>query len=217
MKANERYGANRSRLYNWARRRQAKRVGEWMGNLTAFAWWHVSRVLEIGPGAHEMQPVLDWYGHYHTQDIAEPAVYILSLPNVAQGPWSLIYAAHVLEHLPTHAHVVKAGQNMAANLSPGGLLVLQVPDYGLWGEDFWDVDLTHGVPFTRRRVRQLADLSGLTVERMTLVTGPLVGPLAYVVSWLWRQCKPLLAISHRVRQAGYSLNGDLLVALRKPL
>jgi len=218
VKANERYGANRSAWYNKSREIQAKQVAKWIDGLGPIPH---GDVLEIGPGAREMAPWLGRYGKYHTQDIAQPCDIEIALPHVAGGPWSIVYAAHVLEHLDIPTDAINAGRNVANVLAKGGVFVIQVPDLLRWGADFWDVDMTHNVEFTRRRIRHFADLCGFRIERMTLVTGPIVGPLAYVVSTLWRFtfAKAMLSLvpelAYRIRQAGYTLNGDILAALRK--
>lgn len=224
------YGAEgRSRWYNWSRRQQAKAVARAIERCGVRKWSSLqsSDILEIGPGAGEMLPIWrDWGSTVGTQDIGtsrpdSDVHWVMSLPSVARGPWDLVYAAHVLEHLPTHGYVLESAANVAKNLAFNGLFVIQVPDLNRWGADFWDVDVTHGVPFTRRRVRQLAERSGLRIEYMTLVTGPVVGWLAYVISTAWRLffVKAFLGfvpeLAARVRRAGYSLNGDLLVVMRK--
>lgn len=210
--------SDRSWLYNKSRMIQAKYVESWIGSVGNIP---DGPVLEVGPGCGEMAEQLSKYGLYMTQDVSGVCTYQKKLPEIGGGGYSVIYIAHVLEHLMSYQDVILSGRNAYSALVDGGLLIIQVPDLLRWGVDFWDVDLTHNIPFTRRRVRQFADLCGLSVEKMTMVCGPVVGALSYPISTAYRfgVSKLMLAffpeLSYRIRRSGYSLNGDILVAMRK--
>jgi SAM-dependent methyltransferase len=217
----DQYGStHRSGLYNWSKRAQAKEVARWLRPYTAQAGgrW---RVLEIGPGAGEMAPYLSALGEYKTQDRHAGADVVQLLPGIGWWKLDMIYASHVLEHLRDSDEALDTLREAHDALVPGGYFVIQVPDLMRWSLDFWDVDCTHGVPFTRRRIRQWAEMSGFRVMRMDLVAGPMIGWAAHLMSTAWKFAfvKGFLAffpeLAARVRQAGYTLNGDILVVLKR--
>lgn len=75
----------------------------------------------------------------------------------------LVYASHVVEHLPGPQAVLDLVGGARRLLRPGGAVALVFPDARRIGVDFWDCDYTHQWPSTPRRVRQLAHDAGFTV------------------------------------------------------
>jgi SAM-dependent methyltransferase len=76
------------------------------------------------------------------------------------GPYELIVASHVIEHLADPLEVVKA---LRARLDPTGLLYVEVP-MEIWGQPpLHPEPVTHVNFFTRSSLRHLLEISGLRV------------------------------------------------------
>jgi SAM-dependent methyltransferase len=78
-------------------------------------------------------------------------------------PVDLLYASHLVEHLPGPDAVLSFLLHARALLRPGGRLVLVYPDARWMRMDFWESDYTHQWPSTPRRVAQVARDAGLAV------------------------------------------------------
>lgn len=78
-------------------------------------------------------------------------------------PVDLLYASHLVEHLPGPDAVLSFLLEARTMLTDGGRLVLVYPDARWMRMDFWESDYTHQWPSTPRRVSQVARDAGLQV------------------------------------------------------
>lgn len=77
----------------------------------------------------------------------------------------LVYASHLIEHLPNPDAVLDFMTQARAALRPGGRLAFAYPDARWMRMDFWDADYTHSWPSTPRRVAQVARDAGFEVAK----------------------------------------------------
>lgn len=101
-------------------------------------------------------------------------------PEAMPAP-DLIYASHLIEHLPGPDAVLAFLGESRARLAEGGRLALAFPDARHVGPLFWDCDYTHQWPSTPRRVAQAAFDSGFEVEQSIDFCGPLQGFAAHLL------------------------------------
>ena len=76
----------------------------------------------------------------------------------------VVYADQVLEHMNGIEQARQFTAEALRVLRPGGVLFVVVPDYLKERTFFWDVDYTHNFVTTERRMRQLFNDGGFTVE-----------------------------------------------------
>lgn len=77
----------------------------------------------------------------------------------------LLYASHLVEHLPSPDAVLSFLQQARSQLASNGRLVLVYPDARWMRMDFWESDYTHQWPSTPRRVAQVARDAGFVVQQ----------------------------------------------------
>lgn len=86
------------------------------------------RVLHFAPENWSMGRFPKMFKSYETADIAMAGVDfradLTEMKEFADGSYDLIYASHVLEHIPSHDIAIK---NIVRLLAPGGLAILPVP------------------------------------------------------------------------------------------
>jgi SAM-dependent methyltransferase len=159
----------------------------------------VRRLLEIGPGEGMFADAARAAGHDYVAVESSPAgaarlreqgyaVVEGAVPPLPEGlePVDLVYAAHLIEHLPGPHAALELVQGSRELLRPGGALALAFPDASRIGSDFWDCDYTHQWPSTPRRVRQLARDAGFRVVATHHCCLHLTGWRAWVVATLAR-------------------------------
>lgn len=79
-------------------------------------------------------------------------------------PVDLVYASHLVEHLPGPDAVLALLRACHDLLRPGGRVALAFPDARWMRGDFWDCDYTHQWPSTPRRVAQVGRDAGFRVR-----------------------------------------------------
>jgi hypothetical protein len=151
--------------------RNVRYIRNWHGRLLALALQTLdspSRVLEIGPGhGYFAEQCRDRGLDYFYCDTS-PSVHrkmselgfdgVLGLvTEVADGigEFDLIWMSHVLEHSPSWIDARAMVDCSRKLLSENGALVVVSPDLLSWGDEFWNVDWSHGYPTTIRNVAQL--------------------------------------------------------------
>jgi 2-polyprenyl-3-methyl-5-hydroxy-6-metoxy-1,4-benzoquinol methylase len=153
------------------------------------------RVLDVGVGRPRLAGALRDRGHRVTgvaavaTPMAEKFVDDLAtgdldhgLPHGGGGPYELVVAADTLEHVRNPARLLR---QMADELTPGGRLIVTLPNFGHWyprlrtvvGAFDYDqrgiLDTTHVRFFTRRSILRMIKKSGLVVTRMETTGLPL--------------------------------------------
>ncbi len=87
----------------------------------------------------------------------------------------VVYADQVMEHMSG----IDAARAFTADalrlLKPGGVFFVVVPDYLKERTFFWDVDYTHNFVTTERRMTQLFNDGGFTVEQVVRSIGAATG------------------------------------------
>lgn len=159
----------------------------------------VDSVLEIGPGE-------GWVGlacraegiSYTGVEASETGARLLrdrglqvevgSVPPLPSSinPVDLVYASHVIEHLPSPAAVVSLLKSLHGVLRAGGTVALAFPDARRLGIDFWDCDYTHTWPSTLRRIRQAAADAGFDIAAAMDICLHLEGAAARALQLLGR-------------------------------
>ena len=148
------------------------------------------RMLEIGPGQGTLAALAVEAGWQYAA--VEPSAILAEqlrargltvieafappLP-AADAAYDVIYADQVLEHMSgiDAARALTAEARRA--LTPGGVFFVVVPDYLKERGFFWDIDYTHNLPTTERRVRQLLYDGGFEIERVVRSIGVATGVL----------------------------------------
>ncbi len=88
---------------------------------------------------------------------------------LARGSFDVVWMSHVLEHTSSPLHALRKAH---AVLSPGGIVVVFVPNFGsVWTAVFrernWSLDLPrHLYHFTRSSLEQVAIAAGFRVDRL---------------------------------------------------
>lgn len=173
-------------------------AGVWLQHRRALAEWRlicsktaaVQTVLEIGPGHGVFANVVRAAGCAYFA--VESNRLIAEVVSAQQQPICLsfapplpfrdacvdvIYASHVIEHMPSPVFALDFVAENTRVLRPGGLLSLAAPDLLAFGDTFWDADYTHTFPVTARRLRQLFSDAGLELVTLARFSGPVSGPL----------------------------------------
>lgn len=139
----------------------------------------VSSMLEIGPGegfvarAASTTGIPNYIGLEASTTGAERLVTagfdvrVAVVPPLPDGlpSFDLIYASHVIEHLPGPQAVIDFLADCTRQVRSTGVIALVFPDARVMRSDFWDCDYTHQWPSTPRRVAQVAHDVGLRVLR----------------------------------------------------
>jgi len=151
--------------------RNVRYIKNWHGRLLAMALETIEaprRVLEIGPGHGYFAEVCSAKGLEYRYCDTSPSVHrkmadlgyqgeLGLITEVADrlGEFDLIWMSHVLEHSPSWLDAREMIDCSRSLLSKSGALVVISPDLLSWGDEFWNVDWSHGYPTTVRNVSQL--------------------------------------------------------------
>lgn len=184
-------------LYNNYLDLQPTGAGAWLQRQRALAEWRligrfrprIDSVLEIGPGHGVFAAIVrahraDYVAVESNRRIAASVAGQAHQVCLAFAPplpfeslqFDLVYASHVIEHMPSPATALAFVQEAQRVLRPGGLLALAAPDLIAFGDTFWDADYTHNFPVTARRMRQLLSDAQLDLVELTWLSGPIGGP-----------------------------------------
>jgi hypothetical protein len=89
--------------------------------------------------------------------VATYQTFLPSFPEeIAKESFDLIIMNNILEHLNNWQHVEKVlAEKLKPILSKNGRIIIFVPDYLDWGEDFFEVDYSHSYICTRSRINRL--------------------------------------------------------------
>ncbi len=93
------------------------------------------------------------------------------LPPELEDEYGLIYAAHLLEHLPGSRAVHELLSQCRDRLAGGGAVAMLFPDAESMGSDFWNCDYTHTYATTGRRIAQAMTDAGLRVVTVQTFNG----------------------------------------------
>ncbi len=145
-------------------------------------------LLEVGPGhgtLGELAKAAGW--RYHALEASATLVEVLRkkgldvtqawippLP-VADASYDVVYADQVMEHMTGIDGARAFTSDALRALKPGGVFFVVVPDYLKERTFFWDVDYTHNFVTTERRMRQLFNDGGFTVETCVRSIGVATG------------------------------------------
>lgn len=149
-----------------------------------------ARLLEVGCGAGGNLAMLKAFGEVCAVEPDGPSreyAAARGLADVREGwlpggipdfgaPFDLACAFDVVEHVDDDAGAVAA---MAAQLRPGGRLMVTVPAYA-WMWSAHDAAHHHKRRYVRREVRRLIDGAGLKVRRITHFNTLLFPPIAAI-------------------------------------
>ncbi len=167
--------------------------------MTPFLPPSYTRVLEVGCGTGGFRAHLDQANEYWGVEIAEPAAalaacrldrvlqgdFLAKAPEIPDGYFDLIVCNDVMEHMPDHDRFL---DTLKAKLSPGGHLILSVPNmrhlaclFELLVRKDWRyreegvLDRTHLRFFTRKSLARTLRDHGLLIERIEGVNSILSG------------------------------------------
>ena len=170
-------GSSHDRLLGWLAARPAARildVGCSDGSLAERLRGLGHRVTGVDLTAHE--GVKDRVDHFVQADLDH------GLPSELEGPFDVVLAADVLEHVRDPALLLAHAQ---ALLAPGGSLMVSVPNFGHWyprlrvavGRFDYDrrgiLDRDHVRFFTKRSIERLLNGAGLRIVRRSATGLPL--------------------------------------------
>ena len=154
-------------------------------------------ILEIGPGRGDFANACSQEGlKYSCVDINQRLLIELETPGgrkvrslvprlpFADDSFEVTFASNVLEHMVDFQAANLFLTEMKRITVPGGLVCHRVPDAMAWGMQFWNGDYTHSFVTTKRRVAQLYLDTGLHIEEVVTVAGPVLGWPARGVSLL---------------------------------
>ena len=158
------------------------------------------RILEIGPGDGDLALALQGSGHVYAglegswevqQNLVHRGIASVQHARVPPLPTNDIpydgcAMLHVIEHMPTHADAERLLNNVRQQLRTGGRLIIATPDYYFWGDDFFNCDYSHSLPFCMRSLMQLVRDNGFTVKSISRYVGPLLGTKSVLLFLLAR-------------------------------
>jgi SAM-dependent methyltransferase len=191
-------------LYNYYLQIKPSPAGAWIQRRRAQIGWEIIRkghpesksLLEIGPGHGVLADIVNDaglsylaiesnryiarsmvdLGHHVCRAVAPP------LP-IKSKSFDVVYASHVIEHLPDASTALLFLQEAHRVLKDNGSIFLSAPDMRSFGDDFWDADYTHRFPITLRRLRQLLSDANFISLREVYLSGPISGPISAFVSF----------------------------------
>jgi SAM-dependent methyltransferase len=145
----------------------------------------IKSILEIGPGKGDFGRICKKEGYKYAcieanlqlanqlkqQDFDTIIGRVPPIP-FCSGTFDVVYASHVLEHMPTWENALNFIKECSRVVKPGGLIGIESPDYLKCGQYFWDVDYTHSFVTTKRRMQQICIDAGLKVREITTFSGP---------------------------------------------
>ncbi|MGA0607958.1 class I SAM-dependent methyltransferase [Phenylobacterium sp. VNQ135] len=151
---------------------------------------NAARLLEVGCGAGGNLAMLKAFGEVCAVEPDGPSREYAAARGLADvregwlpagipdfgGPFDLACAFDVVEHVDDDAGAVAA---MAAQLKPGGKLIVTVPAYA-WMWSAHDAAHHHKRRYVRGEVRRLIDRAGLNVRRITHFNTLLFPPIAAI-------------------------------------
>jgi SAM-dependent methyltransferase len=148
----------------------------------------ISTIVEVGPGFGEFGLFLDLQKHKYVALENNPRiasfvnqmkvdVCCASVPPfpIKSSSADLIYASHVIEHMPDPKTALLFIKESFRVLSPGGILILSAPDFTWVGTAFWEFDYTHTFPITKPRLQQLLRDAGFYSMKFFRFSGPFTG------------------------------------------
>jgi SAM-dependent methyltransferase len=87
---------------------------------------------------------------------------------------------HVLEHMKDANAAFSFVREVERVLKPGGLLFCAVPNFWVWGRNFYNVDYTHSFEITELRLTQLVKDAGLKSIKIRYYNGHLFGSIGRI-------------------------------------
>jgi len=153
--------------------------------------------LEIGPGTGLVAEIVTQSGGDYTAvegnevlsgNLVEKGFEVVTqtVPPIPfpDNSFDYVFHSHLIEHMPTFVDAFKLTEECVRVVKPGGKLVFAAPDYMRLGKYYWDCDYTHSFVVTERRVGQLLQDSGATVELILRYTEPFSGRIGRYVGVL---------------------------------
>jgi len=113
----------------------------------------------------------------------------------------------VLEHMDGPKEAIELMGSIYANLNPGGIVVIAVPDIRFDGRFFWENSMEHKYVTSMRGVSLLLERCGFTVVQKEMVISGIRLPLGYLIAlparilrWLYVLFRPCtaLTIGHKI-------------------
>jgi SAM-dependent methyltransferase len=233
-----------SDLYNFYASTMPTPLGGWIQRKRIETEWRVIcrylppgayRLLEIGPGYGEFARFLasqqSWHylaleSNYRISRLVAKENFDVCQSSVPPFPLcslsvDVIYASHVIEHLPGAEGAIEFLREAYRVLSPGGVLFLAAPDFMTFGKTFWDADYTHAFPVTRRRLVQLFSDSCFESMVFMYLAGFVPGVMGRVISCLARLIPDNLfdfapMIGERFRRSRLTFMRNICAVARKP-
>lgn len=190
------------------------RIAQWeCGRLMNWAMRHcdmfANSVCEIGPGKGHVcrwsKKKNLWYAAIDQTDVAkemltEMGADMVLVNRVPPGPEMLvdIYVMFaVLEHMDGPKEAKQVIESIFANLRPGGVVAILVPDIRFYGRFFWENSSEHNYPTSMGRVSRLLEECGFKVVQKEMLVSGVRLPLGYLIAiparilkWLWILFRP---------------------------
>ena len=179
-------------------------------------------IIDLGCGQGQLVSHIQSHGYPHARgiDISPEQVALAHAAGIHQvelgdfrvafSPKSLnvVVATDFFEHL-TKSEVVEAFDRVSESLTPGGVLILRVPNsvspfvgnirYG---------DMTHETSFTPRSIRQLAATAAFDGATIHPCNPPVHGIMSFLRSLIWRAASGGMKLCLAARTG--QLRGDLV-------
>jgi SAM-dependent methyltransferase len=217
-------------LYDYYLDHSPTEVGRWFQKIRVTQEWAIVRqyvnrpmnIVEIGPGFGGIGSLIDLSECRYSMIETHPEItkflkskgfdvcraHVPPLP-IQTSSLNLVYASHVLEHMPDPCTALQFVQDIYRVLVPSGLLILVVPDYLDFGKAFWDADYTHTFPVTKRRLLQVLRDGQFDNVDLHFLYGPLKGSLGSLISFFTKFIPPnisLLSPKWQTRLERFSLS-----------
>jgi SAM-dependent methyltransferase len=192
-------------LYNNFLKLKPTRWGTWLQRMRASAEWKIIRrsaptqgsFLEIGPGHGVMAEIVRETGFSYlavesngniARSIYESGFQVCRacvppLPFCSRSI-GIVYAAHVIEHLPDSFTALLFAQEVHRILREDGIFFISAPDVRSFSWHFWDADYTHTFPVSARRLRQMLSDANFEIISEIYFSGPIQGPVSALMSFM---------------------------------
>lgn len=166
-------------------------------------------VCEIGPGRGHVYQwckrrslryiAIDRTGDSYKAGMELVVTEVPPLPRIIADVYVLFA---VLEHMDGPKGAIELMKSIYANLKPGGIVVVAVPDIRFDGRFFWENSMEHKYVTSMRGVGLLLERCGFTIVQREMVISGIRLPLGYLIAlparilrWLYVLFRPCMALT----------------------
>ena len=160
---------------------------------------HPVKIMEIGPGDGYIAELAvkngceylgiegssEVVGNLTAQGYRIIESFVPPLPETNEK-FHVCFLLHVIEHMNSIGQAEQLLSGIRQHLHENGKIIIAFPDYIFWGKDFFNCDYTHNLPFTLKRISQLLQNSGFSINFANHYVGNIFGIKGFPIYWIAR-------------------------------